>query len=139
QVALATVELSERIATADWGDLGGGALRLRIPTKCPTMTAACLDNPSNYQWDQYRLSGGTLWLHTDTGAGCGGGRVIARNVLFTVSFNGTGNAIDYAVLWDNGLAGSRHRTHEFRGHVASRLRAAPGGSLAPAPGLPPVC
>ena len=140
EVALATVQLSERIAMADWArlDNAGGVFQFRIPTGC--VIAACLDNPASYRWDQYRLAGGVLQLYTNTGpgGGCGTVRTVARNVTGLV-FTEAPNELAYVLSWDNGMAAPKRHTHEFRGRVVSRARAVPGGALSPAPGPPGAC
>lgn len=136
QAALATVQLSERLALTDWADLNNvsGTFRLRIPSACAT--PACLDNPASYRWDQYRLVGGVLRLYQ---GGCGAPRIVAAEIA-SMTLTIAGNELAYVLEWDNGLAPPRNRTHEFRGTVASRAASSPyGGPLAPAPGLPGAC
>ncbi len=137
--ALATVQISERIAQADWVDLnnGGGVFKFRIPDTDPDgcATAACLDNPASYRWDRYRLVGGTLWLDV----GCGAGRPIARNITGLTLTPTAGNEVGYLLRW--GVAGPPPRAYEFRGLVASRARSSPpppppDGALNP---VPPPC
>ena len=137
QVALTTVQLAERIAMADWVTInnGGGVFRFRIPSGCAT--PACLNNPASYRWDQYRLAAGVLTLFTDV-PGCGTVRTLASNVT-GLTLTQAGNEIAYVLTWNNGFAGDRNRTHEFRGQVASRALASPGGPLAAAPGPPGAC
>jgi len=142
QVALATVKMAERIERTDWAviDNSGGTFRFRIPDGCST--PACLDVSSSYQWDQYRLSGGVLRLYTDTGAGCGTFRTLARNVTgltFTLQPSPDINTLDYTLSWDNGLAPPKHRTHVFQGRVVSRALAAPGAELSGVAPPPPAC
>ena len=141
QVALATVQLGERIAMADWFtiDNGTGVFRFRIPDTAGCATAACLDNPANYRWDQYRLTAGILTLFTNTGAGCGTARTAARDVTGLTLTQTTTNTLDYVLSWDNGLAPPKNRTHVFRGRVVSRVLAAPGLQLSDVPPPPPTC
>ena len=126
--ALATVQLSERLALADWRviDNGAGVFKFRIPSGC--MTPACLDNPASYRWDRYRLDGGTLWFDR----GCGAGRPIARNITGLTMTPTAGNEVAYVLTW--GVATVPPRAYEFRGLVASgALSSPPAGPLSPAP------
>ena len=138
QVALATVQLAERIARADaFIATGGGSYQFRIPQDCPT--PACLDNPASYQWDQYQLSVGILRLFQDTAAGCGTSRIVARDVT-ALTFSLSGNELAYVLIWDNGLSGPKHRSHEFQGTVASRaMGASPLGQPLSPVAAPGVC
>jgi len=63
--ALAAVHIAKSIETADRFNLppGPGVYQLRIPV-CPTTppVPACFDDANNYEWRQYRLTGGELRL-----------------------------------------------------------------------------
>ena len=117
------IRLFAPVADCGIGCIGGGN-----PDPC------CFDNPANYRWEQYRLTGNDLQWYRDMGT-CAL-RIIAREITgLTVVFQDAAlaappggepmggadnNLLQYTVTWDNGLPGPRNRTQTFTGQVTSR-------------------
>ena len=130
----------------------------------------CYDQSANYRWDEYRRTGNELRYYRDVTNPvvlCTDLTVLSREIgSFSADFvdatqqappggeppiGGAGadnNAVQYALIWDNGLSGAQQLTHTFGGTVISRaipysnVNAGAGDSgsgLAPAGvGNPPV-
>ena len=117
------------------GPAGFGNVQIRIPVGCmgAPPPPACFDAAGNYQWIQYRRVGNELWRYDNTGAGCGGVEVVARelgatpqNRGFEVSYQDATidppwavggpddtNVLEHHVTWNNGLTGSKAKEHTF--------------------------
>lgn len=147
--ALAAVHLAKSLETADRfdGDAATGDVRqLRVP-ECPAgpITPACLDDPNNYEWRQYRMTGTELRLYRlRTGAVCPAPQVLAREITALTIRNAPvgSNIVDYVITWDNGP-----RDQTFQGRVITRFRPDTGiplglqnpalGDVSPPPALCP--
>ncbi|MBI3322040.1 MAG: hypothetical protein HYZ91_07230 [Candidatus Omnitrophica bacterium] len=127
-------------AAAPTGAVGFGNVQLRRVECAPApVTPACLDNPASYHWDEYRRVGGALqyFANTQIPANCASPVILAREVT-SLTFryvNAAGpppggdpfapdpadnNALRYELRWDNGLAGTDHRSRRFLSVVLSR-------------------
>ena len=136
-----------------------GKVQLRFNEACASPgEPSCFDTAANYRWDEYRISGGHLdgghlEHFKDTQANCAKKRLLATQVAsLTFRFRDEApappgdppfatpednNALEYSILWDNGLSGPDHRTHELHGLVESRAIAysdVPGSDLNAAKG-----
>ncbi len=149
-VALATLQLAKSLERADRINvIGPDNIQVRefvsgtnctdgsgnsCPVDLSALPGCCLLEASNYRWDQYRLSGGTLTYFRDS---CTTQRDLAKEITsLTLQFQDRGgspgalgsepvggpynNIISYSLVWDNGLSGPDHFNHTFGGEVASR-------------------
>ena len=158
-VALASRHLTRTLQQADRLFIrntglsdGQGDLQARVPVMVrntpPSCTgcvgsgavppACCFNDPTNYQWNEYRLVGGDLRLYENTASGCSRMTVLAsgvRGVAFSYRnealdppgpvppmepAGADNNVLEYALLWDNARVGDADRNREFRSEVVSR-------------------
>ncbi|MBI4004128.1 MAG: prepilin-type N-terminal cleavage/methylation domain-containing protein [Candidatus Omnitrophica bacterium] len=148
--ALAAVHIAKSIETADRFNLdpATGVYQMRIPV-CPTTPPlpACFDSGDNYEWRQYRLTGGELRLYRKlpwlpTNPACPTAQVLAREIaVLTIDEDPPPNAnrVTYSVAWDNGP-----RDQVFQGNVMTRFRPTEGSpwglattDISPPPGACP--
>lgn len=144
QVALATIQFTKDIATADrlyimdsgiagvdpGGTVDQGKLRIRY-SDCST--PACFDNAASYRWDEYRVQAGKLEKLSDVHVNCSNVRVLASEVgSLTFRFRDEGppppgggepftgpednNALEFSIRWQ----GTDSRTHEFHSLAETR-------------------
>lgn len=131
---LAVVRIAKHLEVADRiNRVSATSLQVRMPPA----SAADLDDPAAYRWDQYRWDPApqkALLLFQDIAGGCPAPVVLAREIA-SVSFDyrnrgplappsGTepfapgaedNNVIEYTVVWDDGARG-----HQYQGEITAR-------------------
>lgn len=133
--ALAIVHIAKRIEAADRIKIlpPPRGVQLRIPPEDFTQ----LDAPAAYHWERYARDAASGELQYFPDGGCNNAQVLAREITSaSFVFRDEGlpapggpcfsagddcNLVEYAIEWDNGLAGADHKTHAFRTEIASRL------------------
>ena len=136
--ALAALHIAKHLERADRLNIpSSGVLQVRIPA-CAKLAdpVACLNDPTKYQWDQYRLNAAATELDffINTGAGCGtrtplAGQITALSFTYKDEVtlrppggepaNQDNNVVKYALTWANGPPRTG-RTHVFGSEVTSR-------------------
>jgi hypothetical protein len=128
------LEVADRVYVLSAADPGN--IQIRVPFGCAGAAVpapACFDVATSYQWDQFRRTGDEMRLYTNTGAGCGTLRVLARSISAltfqytdqapkppgTEPANNDNNLLEFSLTWDN-LFG---RTHRFQDKVTIRAGA----------------
>jgi prepilin-type N-terminal cleavage/methylation domain-containing protein len=150
--ALAAIHIAKAIETADRFNLdpATGVYQIRIPV-CPTTPPlpACFDSGDNYEWRQYRLTGGELRLYRKlpwlpTNPACPTAQVLAREIAELTIDEAPPpdtNRVGYSITWNDGS-----RDQVFQGDVITRFRPDAGvpfglqdptlGDLSPPPDPP---
>jgi len=134
--ALAAVHLAKDLETSDrfevLPDGTNSRLNVRTPDCPPPVTAACLDDPLNYQWVQYRLDATSRELRMYRFARtaspvrplpCPARQVLARDITALTSTL-TNNEATYSLRWENGT-----RNQTFQGRVITRFKPETGVPL----------
>ena len=130
EAALAALHITKHLEHADRLNLvGPNSVQIRMPIDTN------FDVATNYVWEQYRRNGSNeLQFYSDTGAGCGNVRRLARDItLLTFQYEDRApsppgnaplpldqdnNVLSYALTWDDGT-----RSQVFSGEITIRAGA----------------